>query len=227
MGNPEVDIFKLPAAEVGRNLSHPEGEVGIAVGEFMNRANLGISREAYKRLAACAGDSVLEVGPGNGVLISEIVSPTNGVNYTGLDISTTMIEYANEGNVDLLKEGRVKLVLASVESIPFEDASFDRAVTVNCIYFWDIPRALSEIRRVLVPGGLLVVASNTPATMKGNPFVREENGFRNIMLDRDTLRELHEAAGFSSVEIEECNEPAKRPDGTPYVRSFYMVMSKK
>lgn len=222
-----MDISKLTAAELGRNLSNPTGDAGIAVGELMNRINLGVSREAYKHLGARAGDRVLEIGPGNGALISEIVSPTNGVNYTGLDISKTMIQYAVERNADLIKDGRVQLVLAPVEDIPFGDGSFSCAVTVNCIYFWDIPRALSEIRRVLVPGGPLVVALNTPTTMKASPFAKEEYGFKNIMLDNLTLRELHRAAGFSSVIIEEHREAAERPDGTPYVRSSYIVLSIK
>ena len=146
-----MEISQLSAAELGRNLSHPEGEAGIAVGEFMNRVNLGMSRRAYRCLAARTDDRILEIGPGNGALISEIVSPDNRINYTGLDISTTMIDSANSANAELVREGRVKLVLAPVERIPFDDDSFERAVATD--FFWDT--ALGELHRVLVPGDFL------------------------------------------------------------------------
>jgi ubiquinone/menaquinone biosynthesis C-methylase UbiE len=222
-----MEISQLSAEQLGRNLSHPEGEAGIAVGEFMNRVNLSMSRRAYQCLAAHEGDRILEIGPGNGALISEIVSPDNRINYTGLDISTTMIDRANSANAELVREGRVKLVLAPVERIPFDDDSFERAVTVNCIYFWDIPRALGELHRVLVPGGFLVVASNTPETMASLPFANDENGFKNIALDHDSLCDLHKAAGFRNVKIEEFSEPAKRLDGTPYMRNSYILVATK
>lgn len=39
------------------------------------------------------------------------------------------------------------------ESLPFADASFDRVVSAVALPYMDIPKALAEVRRVLVPGG--------------------------------------------------------------------------
>ena len=136
-----------------------------------------------------------------------------------------MIEAAEERNAKLVKEGRVDCLKASVEAIPFPGESFDRAVTVNCIHFWDIPKALSEIRRVMVPGGKLVVASNVPETMSRNPFAKPENGFRNVNLDRSSLEKLHKDARFSNVTVEDYTEDGKRVDGTPYVRRSFMTIA--
>jgi SAM-dependent methyltransferase len=49
---------------------------------------------------------------------------------------------------------------ADVSALPFEDGSFDRAYSVNSVFFWPDPdAAFAEIYRVLRPGGLAVIAA--------------------------------------------------------------------
>lgn len=221
-----MDLSELTPADIGTNLGNPEGDVGKAVGHWMNKFNMGISKAAYALLNLQGREHVLEIGAGNGALIEEMVSPTNSVSYVGIDISPTMLAEATERNETWIANGRVALILCPVEALTLPENTFDCAVAVNSIYFWDAPKALRELHRVLKQGGMLVVASNTPETMLGNPFAKKENGFRNI-LSKDALTKLHRDAGFSDVSIEDWSEPAKRQDGTPYLRTSNMVLATK
>ena len=56
---------------------------------------------------------------------------------------------------------RAAYVIADVQELPFEDASFDVVLANHMLYHVaDRPRAFAEIRRVLVPGGRLHAATN-------------------------------------------------------------------
>ena len=213
--------------QIAANLSKPDGELGKAVGAMMNRVNLLISKAAYSLLQVNHGDRVLEIGPGNGALLNHIVTEENRVTYKGIDISRTMVDAAREANAAFVKAGRAEFILAPVERIPFPDISFDRAVSVNVIYFWDIAKGLRELYRVLANGGRLVTASNTPETMASDPFAKLNPDFKNIDLTKDRLLLLHKNAGFPTVAIEDYTEDAKRPDGTPYVRRSFMTIAVK
>ncbi len=54
--------------------------------------------------------------------------------------------------------GRADFREGQVESLPFDRASFDKACTVNTVYFWtSLDAGFAELRRVLAPGGRVAV----------------------------------------------------------------------
>lgn len=219
-----VDLAQLPAADIAAHLAHPTGEIGLAVGDYMNRINAGPVAAANKLLMLAPNARVLEVGFGNGKLIGDMLALAPGLTYAGVDVSETMVSEAGASNHALIKEGRVELRVATVESLPFADAAFDRALAVNTIYFWpDQLAGLAEIRRVLRDDGLLVVASMTPETSAQSPTARPEHGFR--IPDRDSLEELHWRAGFKRVTCDIYQEDAKRLDGSIFHRAYHMIIA--
>lgn len=219
--------IKLTPELVTSQLSNPRDEIGRAVGDWMAKNNLNMSKTAYQRLQVNHRDTVLEIGPGNGSLVGYLVTEDNKVTYKGIDISETMIEAAKAANKQFIRNGQVEFEKSAAEAIPFGDASFDRVVSVNCIYFWDLIKAVSEIYRVLKPGGRVVIASLTPATMKAAPLLNAQAGFRNLDLSRPALEHLFSDAGFGQVEVEDYSEDGKRVDGTPIVRRAYVTIATK
>jgi SAM-dependent methyltransferase len=78
-------------------------------------------------------------------------------------------------DADVVASGRGAFHLAPVEAIPCADGSFDKTFAVNVFYFWPDPvRALCEMRGVLRPAGISIIAAVTPDTAATAPFAREE-----------------------------------------------------
>jgi ubiquinone/menaquinone biosynthesis C-methylase UbiE len=96
--------------------------------------------------------AVLEVGCGEGEL-AERVQAELGVEVVALDQSERMVELTQARGVD----ARVGDVLV----LPFEDGSFDVAIAAWMLYHVSaVDRAVSELARVLSPGGRLVAVTN-------------------------------------------------------------------
>jgi SAM-dependent methyltransferase len=93
----------------------------------------------------------LDLGCGDGRLTSELRAHS----VTGADVSEVALERARGRVAELVK-------IASDEPLPFEDGSFDLVLCVETIeHVRDVQLLLSEVRRVLRPGGELAVT--TPA----------------------------------------------------------------
>jgi len=93
----------------------------------------------------------LDVGCGRGWYMAPLCEA--GARVTGLDTSRRQVEAAREA-----VEGDARVLQGGAEAIPFADASFDFAYTVNVLHHVGDPtaqaRALAEMARVVRPGGL-------------------------------------------------------------------------
>jgi ubiquinone/menaquinone biosynthesis C-methylase UbiE len=104
------------------------------------------------RIAAVvpAGGAVLEVAPGPGFLSIELAK--RGLQVQGVDISKTFVQIAQH-NADA--DGvQARFELGNAAALPLEDASVDFVVCRAAFKNFSEPvKALSEMRRVLRPGG--------------------------------------------------------------------------
>ncbi|HLF11660.1 MAG TPA: class I SAM-dependent methyltransferase, partial [Gammaproteobacteria bacterium] len=101
-------------------------------------------------LGPVRGLSVLDVGCGDGVLASAL--SRRGARVTGLDTDAQMLaavdRRAQSQSIEL------HLVRGRAEALPFQGETFDRVVAVTVLCFVrETDRALSEIARILKPGG--------------------------------------------------------------------------
>jgi demethylmenaquinone methyltransferase/2-methoxy-6-polyprenyl-1,4-benzoquinol methylase len=117
---------------------------------------------ALERACVGADERVLEVAVGPGFTLLEllkIVRPTNVVE--GVDLSPRMLERARRS---IRATGRTNFSLreADARRLPFEEATFDVLVNnymLDLIPLDDMPIVLNEFRRVLKPGGRLVLVN--------------------------------------------------------------------
>lgn len=100
----------------------------------------------------------LEVGVGSGRFAAPLGVPV------GLDPSPAMLALAAARGIDVVE--------GVAEELPFRSGSFDYALVVTTICFVDSPAAmLAEIRRVLKPGGCLVVGFIDRASALGQHYL--------------------------------------------------------
>ena len=108
--------------------------------------------------------SVLDIATGTGDLAISLTKTTAN-KIVGLDISDGMLEVGRTKINKLQLNNKIEMVLADSEEIPFENNSFD-AITVafGVRNFEHLEKGLSEIYRVLKPGGTFVVLETSVPT---------------------------------------------------------------
>jgi SAM-dependent methyltransferase len=123
-------------------------------------------RDAFFALVPEPGAATLEVGCGEGRVARDLAS--RGHRVTAVDASPTLLRAAAEAD-----PGR-QYVLADAAALPFDDASFDLVVAYNSLMdVDDMPGAVREAARVLVPGGRLCVCITHPLADSGRFASRE------------------------------------------------------
>jgi len=160
---------------IAEQARHAHGPLGWLIAFIMARETWIQNQRAITALAVQDGDHVLDIGCGHGRSLATLAAQTPGGRVVGADPSQLMVEMAASRNRDLIHAGRVDVAVASVESLPFGRAAFDRVLCVHVLYFWpNLHEALSEIARVLKPGGRLSILFRTneaPATASFPPEV--------------------------------------------------------
>lgn len=104
------------------------------------------------------GKDVLEVGCGTGLVLQRIARFARCAR--GVDLSPRMLDYARERQLDVQ--------LGSATDLPFEDETFDVACSFKVLaHIEQIELALSEMARVVRPGGYVLAEFYNPWSLRG------------------------------------------------------------
>jgi ubiquinone/menaquinone biosynthesis C-methylase UbiE len=112
---------------------------------------------------------VLDVGCGTGRLLRQARQCHPSAMLVGVDLAWGMVATAAAATPTELA---IRHVRAAAEQLPFADRTFDLAIVTMSLRHWTDPAAgIAQIDRVLIPGGVLVVADVLPAYRRRGPHI--------------------------------------------------------
>ena len=198
-------IGRIRSRQAGR----PSGLLGRIIGRAMVAHTASANDEAIGLLGVEPGARVLEIGFGQGRTVERLVAA--GHRVIGVEVAPTMLRQARARNRVACRDGRAQLMLGDGTLLPLDDHSVDAAISVHTVYFMPDPaRTLTEVARVLRPGGPFVLAcrvADDPPPEWMDPSIYR-------IRPADEIVKLLEAAGFNDV------SETVRPEVSEHTRWF-------
>jgi SAM-dependent methyltransferase len=198
-----------PRGAVGRLHDRALAAVYDTVLAGPERAGLGAAR---RRLLAGASGAVLEIGSGTGVNLAHL--PAGLRSLVLVEPSAPMrarLERRLEGTRDHLPAS-LAVVPGSADALPVPDGSVDTLIsTLVLCSVPDVDAAVAELRRVIAPGGRLLLLEHVAGHGRGLRLQRAIDPAwriiaRGCRLTRDTRSAL-ERGGFDTTEVTDWRLP--------------------
>ena len=188
-----------------RQCRKPQGFLGRFVGRAMNAGHARGRRWGLGYVSSESYVAVLDVGCGGGAAIRDMASMYPSAKLYGIDYSKDMVLLARKVNRGLMEKGRIEISQGSVSSLPFSDNTFDLVTAFEAYYFWpDIDRDLQEIKRVLRPGGTLLLVNEVYENEKFRERNRKWAAWADMHLHSPAeYREFLTKAGYGAIEVHE------------------------
>ncbi|WP_298839867.1 methyltransferase domain-containing protein [uncultured Roseobacter sp.] len=188
-------------------------------------------RKAFDALHLCEGDTVVDIGCGNGLLTEQIARAVGKTGHViGVDPSADMRALAQARSAEYPS---VKICDGRADALPLKDGAAGKAVAVQVLeYLSDIPSAVREVHRVLCPGGRFVAVDTGCATLDW--FSENEERMQRVQAAWDhhyaearvaaRWPELMRYGGFAAAEIEPFTfcDVTMRPDGIAFMLMHLM-----
>ncbi len=157
------------------------------------RGRRNVLEVVLSHLSLAPGARILDAGCGSGRNMVELARYGT---VTGIELSATSVDVARERQVGDVVEG-------SVLEMPFAEDSFELAVSLDVIeHLQDDRAALAELRRVVAPGGALLV---TVPAYQGLWSRHDEINHHHRRYSRRTLVQAAESAGWSCTRTSHFN----------------------
>ena len=146
-------------------------------------------------------DNVLECACGTGMFSIKIAP--NVKELTATDFSEGMLKKAKK---KCSKHNNVKIESGDITCLKYEDDQFDKAVAANVVHLLDDPKkAIDELRRVVKPGGLIIIPTyvHFKESIAARIFNKAGAGFKRHF-DKDTYKEFFKELGIQNVGYQVC-----------------------
>jgi len=179
-------------------------------GESMERGHRPVGEQAIARMRVTPEARVLDVGCGSGWATRLLDEYAFNGRVTGIDISDEMVRLARESSRSC---AHVAFEIASAEQLPFNDNEFTHAFSMESLYYYrNIPKALSEIHRVLKAGGLFVAVVDLYCESEATHQWIDTLKVPVELLSIDDYRSLFIDAGFVNIFDERLIDPTPIPE---------------
>jgi ubiquinone/menaquinone biosynthesis C-methylase UbiE len=190
-----------------RQCRKPQGMLGRLVGRAMNTGHARLRRWGLDHLYE-EPSAVLDVGCGGGAALRDMASRFPRAKLYGIDYSQDMVLLAKKVNKSLMRMGRIEIAHGSVSSLPFSENTFDLATAFEAYYFWpDLVHDLQEIKRVLKPGGTLLLVNEAYESMKFQDRNRKWAAWADMHLHSPAgYREFLTTSGYEAIKVHEVAE---------------------
>lgn len=187
-----------------KQAARPTGRFGALWTRLMNVGHSSVTRWGLGHISMNKNDMILDVGCGGGRTVNTLAKIATEGKVYGIDYSQVSVAVSTSKNKSLIEKGQVKILHASVDSIPFPDDMFDLVTAVESCYFWpDLVSNLKEIRRVLKTGGSVVLVN---AMYRDERFEKRNSRLARIgnftYYSAEEFRGSLRDAGYSSARIE-------------------------
>ncbi len=204
-----LERLRAALAEDGADPDSPSIEALSPYDQFHGRG-MEATKELAEALTVKPGDHLLDVGCGIGGP-ARYLAQRFGCRVTGIDLTAEFCDVARHLTRLLGLQDKVSFECGNALSMPFADASFDGAYSMNVsMNIADKAALYRELRRVLKPGGWLMLSeiSKGSGGEVDYPTPWAENAQASFLATpEDTLRGL-ERAGFEIVRSRETLEEA-------------------
>lgn len=186
------------------NAKKPNGFWGNMMISKMNVHHMPLLNWSIGKLNINSNSKVLDIGCGGGMAVN-IMAQRAGL-VCGVDYSKLAVKRAKKLNRKLIKQSKVKIMNASVSSLPFEADEFDIITAFETIYFWpNILEDLKEVKRVLKNNGKLLIVCEMVKNEKCSVKQKQVVEFLKLNEDnynsKDELKKLLEETGFKNIEL--------------------------
>ncbi|MBN2099528.1 MAG: class I SAM-dependent methyltransferase [Dehalococcoidia bacterium] len=181
----------------------PSGAPGRLLGRLMNLGH----REAYvwglAQLPMKPDSVVLDIGCGGGAALKLLAVMVSKGRVWGIDHSWEMVNLARQVNKRFIEGGQVAVDHGSVSDLPYADEMFDVVTAFETIEFWpSLSEDLKEVRRVLKPGGQLLVVNRHPEQERDSKWTESLQ-----IRTSGEYRERLGAEGYVDISVDDRSRP--------------------
>ncbi|OUL31168.1 SAM-dependent methyltransferase [Nostoc sp. RF31YmG] len=142
-------------------------DFGITANDYAKH-RAGFPSSLFDRLSkygiGLPGQNIVDLGTGTGTLARGFA--TRGAKVIGIDPSVSLVEQAKQ--LDQAAQVQVEYRIATAENTGLPDASADVVTAGQCWHWFDRPRAVQEVKRILRDDGYIAIAHFDWIPLKGN-----------------------------------------------------------